>query len=170
MGEQVEVIVSDAGGPGDSDGADFAEGMVVGAAAAVAESAAETADAAQTEASVAVAATLSLEEQVAELRAVVIGMHDQHTEEIATLADAIMLLAEEEAVMEEQVAEAEVDAAIAETDAAELTEIVEEETASEHSEPEQAAEPEAPPQDERRDTGSDERAGGSRLRFRRGRR
>lgn len=166
MGEQVEVIVSDAGG-GDEAAADFAEGMVVGAAAAVAADAQETADAAETEASVAVAAALSLEEQVAELRAVVIGMHDQHTEEIATLADAIMLLAEEEAVMEEQVAEAEVDAAIAESDTAELTEIVEDE----HSEPEKPADEAAPETSgEPEQPGQHEHSGGRGLRFRRGRR
>ena len=171
------VITTDGGG---SDAADFAEGLAVGAALAEAEAASEQAAAAEVAAEVATVAAFDAEAKYAELQAAVIGLHDQLRGDIAELADAIYLLATEEAEMAEDVAEvaaeaeaAGVDAAIAE---AEVTEIVEHEP-EQSSEPETApagSEPEAAPAPESSDGGADSRNAGSgkragRVRFRRGR-
>lgn len=170
MGD-VEVIVSDSGGA-DEAATDLAEGMVLGAALAAATDAADTADGAEAAAAVAIATIESLAEQVQELAAALVAVHDEMLENDGILAENLALLAEEEAAMLEDVAE---EAAAASDEAAtaeaEVTEVVdahaEMSSQDEQSDSAETA-PEAPA--ENQPTRQHERAGGGRIGFKRGRR
>lgn len=173
-----KVIVTDSDASGaEGEAVALAEGVLIGATAAVAEQAHEDAQEAQAEAEVAAVAAVSLEAQVADIKAALIGLYDMTREDIAALAEAIALLADET----EDVAEAEMAQAL---DTAALTEIVtdepeataeapeaEAETAHDEQSDETAAaanEPENAP--ESQSIGRRQRAGTGRIGFRRGRR
>lgn len=173
MGD-VEVIVSDTGaGEADAAAAAFADGLVVGVAAATAEDAAEAAASAEVTAEVAVATVAAESDRLDRLEALLVAIHDEMLANDATLAEHLAVLLEAEEATMEEAEEAQVEAATAE---AEVTEIV-----AEHEE-ERAAdaaaesgngsgdEPQAPPaqSEETGSSGRHERAGN--IRFRRGRR
>ncbi len=164
------------------EGVAFAEGLAMGVAAEAAQQASEQAQAAQVEATLATAAVRSTDEQLAELRAVVVGLHDQMQEGFAGFAEAIMMLTEEDEIEAEAIDELAAETAAAEVEAAsaeaDVTEIVEEHAAEAETESQETAAdgdsnaPETADDGESASdggTGHPERAGG-RVRFRRGRR
>ena len=176
-GDTVEVIVTDAGADSGTDAlGDFAEGMLVGAAAATAAEASETADTAAAEASMAIAAAVSVESRIDELQAVVIGLYDEMRERDTVLADALGMLLDE-------VTDAEMEAANAAAAAEQAADVVTEvaaETAPDDTQDTQDTEGSESGDDSAdnaaaTDAASGEpehhqRAGNRRLGFRRGRR